>query len=133
MSMRGNNGESGCMMDVRTLEQEVLFASVPGEPALMSELALLGRNLTHDKHLVLDFSGVEIITSPSIGRLLVLQQAISRGGGRMVLCGVRLITRCILRTAGLEGCFDLAEDRVGALQRLHVSPVARTDVSHGSR
>ena len=117
-------------MNVRLLEPDVLLAPLPGEPQLMPELTLVRQNLAPGQDLILDFARVEIITSPSIGSLLLLQRAVSQQGGRLIVCSVRLVTRCILRTVGLDMCFDFAEDRSKALKTLHRSRESRTDASH---
>ncbi len=108
-------------MDIRQLETHVLLVPLPGEPQLRPELALVRRNLAQmqGKHLIVDFSRVEIITSPSIGDLLLLQKVVSLWGGRLIFCSVRLVTKCILRTVGLDLCFEFAEDRSKALRALH--------------
>jgi anti-anti-sigma factor len=69
-------------------------------------------------HVVLDFSRVEILTSPSIGSLLLLQRHLSERGYRLILCNVHLATKCILRVAGLDAFFDFAVDKFAAMDRL---------------
>jgi len=115
------------MMESRLLEPNVLLVPLPAEPQLMPELALVRQNLAPGQHLILDFLRVEMITSPTIGNLLLLQRAVARQGGRLILCSVRLVTRCILRTVGLDMCFEFAEDRSRALKLLHRSEEPRTD------
>lgn len=118
------------MMDVQLLEPGVLLVPLPAEPQLTPELALVRQKFAAGHDLILDFSRVEMITSPSIGGLLLLQRAVLQQGGRLIVCSVRLVTRCILRTAGLDMCFESAEDRSKALMRLHRSREPRTDASH---
>ena len=122
-------------MDIRHLESDILFTSLPAEPQLGPELALLRCNVlgTQDKHLVLDLSRVEIITSPSIGGLLLLRRALSERGRRLILCNVHLATRCILRVVGLDCLFEVTADRFGALSALRESPEAQVDALHGSQ
>jgi len=93
---------------------------LPCEPQLRPGLALVRQHLDRmrGKHLILDFTRVEIITSPSIGGLLLLRQVTSEWGGRLIFCSVRLVTKCILRTVGLDLCFEFAEDRSKALKAL---------------
>ena len=111
-------------MDTRLLEPDVLYVFLPPEPMLRPELTLLRtHSKTGDQHLILDLSRVEIITSPSIGSLLLLQRQQAQRGRRLVLCGARLATKCIFRVAGLDTMLDLAEDRSEALRAVHRSPV----------
>lgn len=121
-------------MDIRHLESDILFASLPAEPQLGPELALLRSKILglQDKHLVLDLSRVEIIASPSIGGLLLLRRALSERGHRLILCNVHLATRCILRVVGLDCLFEVTTDRFSALEALRVSSEGQTDTMYGS-
>jgi anti-anti-sigma regulatory factor len=107
-------------MNVRLLESDILFAFLPAEPLAQPELRLLWKHLYEHEplHLIVDLSRVEIITSPSIGTLLLLRQLQSERRVRLLLCKPRLATRCILRVVGLESVFDYAEDKPGALKIL---------------
>lgn len=109
-------------MDTQLLEPDILYVSLPPEPQLRPQLTQLQERLPQiaDKHLVLDFSRVEIITSPSIGSLLLLQTQLAQRGRRLVLYGTRLATRCIFRVAGLDTLLDLAGEKVEALTAAEV-------------
>ena len=104
-------------MNTRLLEPDVLYALLPPEPLLRSELTQLREQLPQvgDKHLVLDLSHVEILTSPSIGHLLLLQKQLAQRGCRLMLYGTRLATRCIFRVAGLDTLFEFAEEKSEAI------------------
>jgi len=118
-------------MDIRLLEPGVLYASLPPEPQLRPELVLLRQSIPEDEetHVILDLSRVEIITSPSIGGLLLLQRQLSQHGRKLVLCSARLATKCIFRVAGLESLLELAADKSEALAALHRS---QTDLGLGT-
>jgi anti-anti-sigma factor len=104
-------------METRLLEPDILYVFLPPEPSLRPELTLLREHLPEvgDRHLILDLSRVEIITSPSIGNLLLIQKQQGQQGRRLILCGARLATRCIFRVAGLDTHLEFAEDRSEAL------------------
>ena len=104
-------------METQLLEPDVLYVVLPPEPSLGPEVTLLREHLPHvgDWHLILDLSRVEIITSPSIGSLLLLQKQLAQRGRRLVLCGAHLATRCIFRVAGLDAHLDFAENKAEAL------------------
>ena len=104
-------------MDTLLLEPDILYVCLPPEPLLRPELTLLREHLPQMgyKHLILDLSRVEIITSPSIGSLLLLQRQLAQRGHRLVLCGARLATRCIFQVAGLDAHLEFAEDKSEAL------------------
>jgi anti-anti-sigma factor len=107
-------------MNRRKLQPNVLFVLLPGEPQLRPELVSLRKKISAGKgaHVVLELSRVEIITSPSIGNLLLLQKLVEETGHKLILCNVRLATKCILRVAGLQPFFELAEDKFEALDIL---------------
>jgi len=104
-------------MDTQLLEADVLYVFLPPEPLLRPELTLLREHLPQvgDKHLVLDLSRVTVITSPSIGNVLLLQKQLARQGRRLILCDVHLATRCIFRVAGLDTHLEFAENKSEAL------------------
>lgn len=110
-------------MNAKLLEPDILFALLPPEPQLRPELALLRQNVAPaaDKHLILDLSRVEIMTSPSIGGLLVLRSLLSARGRRLILCNTRLATKCIFRVAGLDSVFDFARDKTDAVKAIRGS------------
>jgi anti-anti-sigma factor len=112
-------------MDTRLLEPDVLYVFLPPEPMLQPELTLLRTHLgeTGDTHLILDLSRVEIITSPSIGNLLLLQRQQAQRGRRLVLCGACLATKCIFQVAGLDAMLDFADDKSEALTAVRRSAV----------
>lgn len=107
-------------MNIRLLEPDVLFAFPPPEPQAQPELRLLWKHLSEREplHLVIDLSRVEVITSPSIGTLLLLRRLQSERGVRLLLCQPRLATKCILRVVGLETVFDYAKDKPDVLKLL---------------
>jgi len=104
-------------MDTRLLEPDVLYVSLPPEPLLRPQLTQLREHLPQmgDKHMVLDLSHVEIISSPSIGSLLLLQKQLAQRGRRLMLYGTRLATRCIFRVAGLDTLLEFAEEKSEAI------------------
>ncbi|MBN2128029.1 MAG: STAS domain-containing protein [Sedimentisphaerales bacterium] len=110
-------------MNTRRLDPNVLFIVLPAEPQLRPELALIRENVarTGGLHLVLDLSRVELITSPSIGGLLLTRKLLAEQGRRLVLCNIRLATKCILRVAGLDTFFEYARDKFEARDALRQS------------
>jgi anti-anti-sigma regulatory factor len=122
-------------MDMRESDNHILLVTLPAEPQLRPELALVRQKLARmeGKDLIVDFSRVEIITSASIGDLMLLQKMVSTWGGRLILCGMRLITKCILHTVGLDVCFEFAEDRSRAMNTLHEFRQAPVEASRADR
>jgi len=122
-------------MDIQSSESDVLFAYVSAEPQLRSELVSLREKISEEgnRHVVIDLSHVEIMTSPSIGCLMLLQKKLLENGRRLVLCGARLATKCTLRVAGLESLFQFVPDNHSALRILHESEKSETRSSSAGR
>jgi anti-anti-sigma regulatory factor len=115
------------LMNTHLLESDVLFVALPAEPRLGPELALLRERVTRepDLHLILDASRLEIITSPNLGQLLFLRRLLTERHRRLILCNVRLATRCMFRVAGLDTFFEYAQDKAEALNAVR-QPVGAT-------
>ena len=118
-------------MNIRLLEHDVLFAFLPAEPRLQPELSLLRKYLAESKptHLILDFTKVEIITSVSIGALLLLRQRQVECDARLVLYGVGLATRCIFQVVGLKAILWYAVDKSDALRMVRQGRETPANVS----
>lgn len=111
-------------MDIRLLEPDILHAFLPREPRAQPELRLLWKELSEmdPLHVIIDLSRVEILTSPSIGTMLLIRRLQSERAARLLLCNLHLPTRCILRVVGLDTVFDYATDKPDALRILRASP-----------
>lgn len=59
------------------------------------------------RRLVVDCSGVEMVSSHTLGRLLVLQRRMRKSGGDLVLCGLRDEVRQMLSWTKLDRCFAI--------------------------
>jgi anti-anti-sigma regulatory factor len=122
-------------MDAQQLEPDVLLVFLRPEPQLHAELTQLRQVVAQARsdHLILDFSRVEIITSASIGSLLLLKQTLSQQERRLILCNARLATRCILRVVGLDGFFGHVSNKSDALKALHRSRQPEVEALRGDR
>jgi anti-anti-sigma factor len=71
-----------------------------------------------DCDVILDFSNVDIITSPSLSMLLKLRKFLTDCGHRLVFCGVPPLTKNAFEVTGLDGIFELADDEATASKNL---------------
>ncbi|HEX41088.1 MAG TPA: anti-sigma factor antagonist [Phycisphaerales bacterium] len=108
-------------MAIQSWSDDVLIVTLPREPRLCRELAGLNDVLsTHGaRHVIVDFSHVDILSSAGISNLLILSKLITDAGWRLIFTNVAVTTRCIFRIAGLLGAFELAADRAAALEALN--------------
>jgi anti-anti-sigma regulatory factor len=80
-----------------------------------------------DFDLILSFALVEILTSPNISSLIILQSLLLERGRRLILCNVTLPTKGIFVAAGLCELFNFADDRAAAIEALWAQNVPKSD------
>ena len=100
------------------LSEDVLVVELPSkEPKIANELKTVNETVSNkpDCDVIIDFSGVEIITSSSISNLLILCNLMSEHGRQLILCNVAVVTKCIFTVAGLNEVFDFVNDQSTAL------------------
>jgi len=104
-------------MAVKTLSDEILIVTLSSEPKANVELGSFNEKISDDcnSDVIIDFSYVQVLTSPSISNLLVLRSLLNDCGRKLVLCNVAVITKCIFDVAGLDSVFKFANDRSAAL------------------
>lgn len=62
-------------------------------------------------HLVLDFSGVALVSSSLLSKLLLLQRRIKASHGTLRLCGMSNDIRSVFRTSNLDRLFQIESER----------------------
>ncbi len=65
--------------------------------------------------LVLDFTGVDLISSSLLGKLILLLRRVEGGGGRLRLCELSPTVQSVFRTSNLDKLFVIVRDRAAAL------------------
>lgn len=68
--------------------------------------------------LVIDFSGVESVSSSMLGKLLLLQRRVDNAGGQLRLCELSSVVRAVFATTNLDRLFSIDRDRLESLQAL---------------
>lgn len=109
-------------MAIQHWSDEIIIVDLPQEPNTSDELAALTEYVSEKENynVVVDFAGVENITSSNLSRLLQLQQLTADGGRRLVLCNVDPATEDILSVTGLSEVFELTCDKFTALATLEM-------------
>ena len=90
-------------MSVENWSDDVLLVSLPAEPEISDELGAVVE-MVRDKRqcdLVIDFSGVHLITSATIAELLKLRELLIESGRRLVLCSVSMLIKGVFTVAAL--------------------------------
>lgn len=78
----------------------------------------IGASLPNDGNplrVVLDFSGVDLISSSLLGKLILLQRRIDSTGGRLRLCELSPTVQAVFRTSNLDRLFAIDRDCAAAL------------------
>ena len=109
-------------MGIQNWSEDVILVDLPEEPEIGDELATV-TDMVRDRgncDVVIDFSSVDIVTSSSLAKLLKLRKLLVDCGHRLVFCSVAPATRGIFTVTGLDGIFELVDDKFVALASLQV-------------
>lgn len=110
-------------MAIQNWSDEIILVDLPEEPEMGEELKTVTITVRDrgDCDVVIDFSNVDIVTSSSLSKLLRLRKLAADCGHRVVFCNVAAATRGIFTVTGLDGVFDLADDKFVALAGLQMA------------
>jgi len=109
-------------MGIQEWSEDIILVDLPAEPDMGEELKTV-TTLVRDRgdcDVAIDFSNVDIVTSSSLSKLLKLRKLLSDCGHRLVFCSVAPATKGIFTVTGLEGIFELADDKFIALASLQM-------------
>jgi anti-anti-sigma factor len=109
-------------MGIQNWSEDVILVDLPQEPETGDELATV-TDMVRDRgncDVVIDFSNVDIITSSSLSKLLKLRKLLVDCGHRLVFCSVAPATKGIFTVTGLDGIFEIVDDKFVALATLQV-------------
>jgi anti-anti-sigma factor len=109
-------------MGIQNWSDDIILVDLPQEPHLGDELKNV-TEIVRDRgncDVVVDFSSVDIVTSSSLSKLLKLRKLLVDCGHRLVFCKVAPATKGIFSVTGLEGVFELVDDKFVALAGLQI-------------
>jgi anti-anti-sigma factor len=109
-------------MGIQNWSETIVLVDLPQEPEMGDELKAVTEIIRDrgDCDLVVDFSNVDIVTSSSLSKLLKLRKLVGDCGHRLVFCSVAPATKGIFTVTGLDGVFELADDKFVALAGLQM-------------
>ncbi len=109
-------------MGIQNWSEEIILVDLPQEPEIGDELKTITEMVRDrgDCDVVIDFSRVDIITSSSLSKLLKLRKLLADCSHRLVFCSVAPATRGIFTVTGLDGIFEIADDKFVALASLQM-------------
>jgi anti-anti-sigma factor len=88
---------------------------VDAEAASEFELVCRQWLLPDDRNLILDFSGLQYITSAGLSSILSAGKEVDRRGGRLLICGLSGRIKPVFVFTGFDSLFPLFETRNAAL------------------
>lgn len=105
-------------MVVQNSSKNAVLVDLPPEPQMRDKIKavtkLIHKRADHD--IVMDFTSVDIMATPSISGLLRLRKLLADCGHQLILRNVAVATRGIFTITGLDGVFEFADDKfVGRL------------------
>jgi anti-anti-sigma factor len=109
-------------MGIQNWSEDIILVDLPCEPEMGDELKTVS-DIVRDRgdcEVVVDFSKVDIITSSSLSKLLRLRKLVGDCGHRLVFCSVAPATKGIFTVTGLDGVFEIVDDKFIALASLQM-------------
>ena len=109
-------------MGIQNWSEDIILVDLPQEPEIGDELNSVTEMVRDrgDCEVVIDFSQVDIVTSSSLSKLLKLRKLMTDCGHRLVFCSVAPATKGIFTVTGLDGIFEIADDKFVALASLQM-------------
>jgi anti-anti-sigma regulatory factor len=107
-------------MAIHNISENTLLITLPQEPDRSSELETAARLTTPrvNRHVIVDFTRVETMSSVTICGLIILNRLLSTTGRKLVLCSVPPNIVAVFRRMGLHKLLEFVEDKSAALQCL---------------
>jgi anti-anti-sigma factor len=109
-------------MGIQNWEEDIILVDLPREPQMGDELKSVTEMVRDrgDCDVVIDFSDVDIVTSSSLSKLLKLRKLLADCGHQLVFSNVAAATKGIFTVTGIEGIFEIVDDKFVALASLQV-------------
>ena len=109
-------------MGIQDWSENIILVDLPQEPSVGEELETVTQMVRDrgDCDVVMDFSNVDILTSSSLSKLLKLRKLLTDCEHRLVFSNVAPATKGIFTVTGLDGIFEIADDKFVALASLQV-------------
>ena len=109
-------------MGIQNWSDDIILVDLPQEPQMGDELNAV-TDIARDRgdcEVVVDFSSIDIVTSSSLSKLLKLRKLLADCGHRLVFCSVAPATKGIFTVTGLDGIFEVVDDKFVALASLQI-------------
>ncbi|MFC1633595.1 hypothetical protein ACFL5Z_02025 [Planctomycetota bacterium] len=111
-------------MGIQKISDDVLLVDLPSTGSKIAEELKNVNEMVSDKctcHVIIDFFRAELLNSWNISNLLALRSLLEDSGYQLILCNVKIVTKCIFTVAGLRKAFIFAGNKKAALAALQSS------------
>jgi len=107
-------------MALHNLSENTLLITLPQEPDRSSELETAARLTTPraSRHVIVDFTRVETMSSVTICGLIILNRLLSTAGRQLILCSVPPNVVAIFKRVGLHKLLQFVEDKTAAMESI---------------
>jgi len=97
---------------------DLYVVTLPPEPNVSKELQAVNEMVSErcDFDVIVNFRGVEILTSPSLANMITLHSLVRGAGHQLVLYNMGLTTKSIFLATGLDALFYFVDDRAAAIE-----------------
>ena len=109
-------------MGIENWSEDIVLVDLPPEPQIGDELKTVSEVVQNRGgcDVILDFSRIDVVTTSSLSKLLKLRKLLADCGHQLVFCSVAPTTKGILTVTGLDGIFELVDDKSVALATLQM-------------
>ena len=100
-------------MTIQNPSNNAVLVDLPPEPQMRDKIQAVTESLRKKtrRDVVIDFSSVDIIATPSISGLLQLRQLLADSGHQLTLRNVPAATKGIFTVTGLDAIFELVDNK----------------------
>ena len=110
-------------MPVEQWSDQVSLVHLASDPQFTDEMAALESSLKNGaRHVVLDFAGVQFLTSSNLARLLKLRKQVADSQMRLILCAGSTKVWGAFLVTGLDKVFEFADSVPIALAMVQMDP-----------
>ena len=105
---------------IQNFADDIILITLPALPHQNDELETVNEMLCDyvDKHVIIDFTEVKMLTSETICTLMILDKLLRGSECMLVLYSLSSEIRQIFKRTGLESVFEFADDELSALHTI---------------
>lgn len=99
---------------IQNSTKNVVLVDLPPEPQMRDKIKAVIKSIRKraEYDVVMDFTSVDIVATPSISGLLGLRKLLADCGHQLILRNVAVTTKGIFTVTGLDGVFEFADDKL---------------------